>query len=357
MMSPGGEIGRHKGLKIPREKSRAGSSPALGTIAMKIILTGAAGFIGMHTAKIMLEKGYEVTGVDNLNDYYDVSLKKDRIKLLNNYKNFQFVKLDISDSKKVEDLVKKIKPFLLIHLAAQAGIRYSFKNPNAYIHSNIVGTNNIFEACRKSEIKNILFASSSSIYGKSERNYFSESDPIIIPESLYAATKQSNEMVANIYSKLYKMNIVGLRFFTVYGPWGRPDMAPFLFTDAIVNGRKIKVFNNGEMSRDFTFIDDISNSIYLLSQSKDLWSKNQNFQIFNIGNGKPVNLMNFIETIESNLGKKAKIEFEPMQPGDVPHTHASTDLLFNSINFRPIVSINEGIKIFIDWYKEYYKVD
>jgi len=333
---------------------------------MKILVTGVAGFIGMHSAKKLLDDGHEIIGIDNLNDYYDITLKEDRLKLLEGYKNFRFLKLDIKDQKDVADLFKKESPQRVLHLAAQAGVRYSIQNPYVYIDSNIQGFINILEGCRAIKTEHLVFASSSSVYGGNTKVPFSEHDNVDHPVSLYAATKKANELMAHTYSHLYQIPTTGLRFFTVYGPWGRPDMSPMLFTKAILADEPIQVFNHGDMMRDFTYIDDIIASVNETlfktatpnrnfdGQHPDPATSHAPYRIFNIGNSHPVPLMQFIETIEDALGKKAIKKMMGMQAGDVKITSADTSELNQWVNFKPNTSIKEGVKRFIDWYKTYY---
>ena len=329
-------------------------------------MTGVAGFIGMHSAKKLLDDGHEVMGIDNLNDYYDVALKEDRLKTLAGHKNFQFLKLDIKDRKDVLDLFKKELPQRVLHLAAQAGVRYSIENPHVYIDSNIQGFMNILEGCRAIKTEHLVFASSSSVYGGNEKVPFSEHDNVDHPVSLYAATKKANELMAHTYSHLYQIPITGLRFFTVYGPWGRPDMSPMLFTKAILADQPIQVFNHGDMMRDFTYIDDVITSVNETlfktatpnsnfdAHHPDPATSHAPYRIFNIGNSQPVSLIHFIETIEHALGKKAIKKMMGMQPGDVKVTSADTAELNQWVNFKPNTSIEEGVKRFVDWYKRYY---
>jgi UDP-glucuronate 4-epimerase len=333
-----------------------------------IIVTGAAGFIGFHLSKRLLKEGFSIIGIDNLNDYYDVNLKKSRLDILQSNKHFTFKKFSLEDMDSIKMLFEQYHPKIVINLAAQAGVRYSLVNPYAYIDSNIVGFMNILEACRHHKVEHLIYASSSSVYGANTKLPFSVHDNVDHPISLYAATKKANELMAHTYSHLYGLPTTGLRFFTVYGPWGRPDMALFLFTKAILNGEPIKVFNNGNMMRDFTYIDDIVESIYRLIQKKPernpKWDgKNPDpgtsyapYRVYNIGNSNPVNLMNFITAIEEKLGIEAKKEFLPLQAGDVPATYADVEDLYNEINFRPQTSIKEGVSQFIDWYLDYYGV-
>jgi UDP-glucuronate 4-epimerase len=333
---------------------------------MKILVTGVAGFIGMHSAKKLLDGGHEIIGIDNLNDYYDVTLKEDRLKTLEGYKNFKFLKLDIKDQKDVLDLFKKESPERVLHLAAQAGVRYSIQNPYVYIDSNIQGFINILEGCRAIKTEHLVFASSSSVYGGNTKVPFSEHDNVDHPVSLYAATKKANELMAHTYSHLYQIPTTGLRFFTVYGPWGRPDMSPMLFTKAILADEPIQVFNHGDMMRDFTYIDDIVASVNETlfkiatpnsnfdAHHPDPATSHAPYRIFNIGNSQPVPLMQFIETIEDALGKKAIKKMMGMQAGDVKVTSADTSELNHWVNFKPNTSIKEGVNRFVDWYKNYY---
>ncbi len=329
-------------------------------------MTGVAGFIGMHSAKKLLDDGNEVIGIDNLNDYYDVSLKEDRLKTLEDYQNFRFVKLDIKDQKDMLSLFKKELPQRVLHLAAQAGVRYSIQNPYVYIDSNIQGFINILEGCRAIKTEHLVFASSSSVYGGNEKVPFSEHDNVDHPVSLYAATKKANELMAHTYSHLYQIPTTGLRFFTVYGPWGRPDMSPMLFMKAILANEPIQVFNHGDMMRDFTYIDDVIASvnetlfktatpnINFDAKHPDPATSHAPYRIFNIGNSQPVPLMHFIETIENALGKKAIKNMMDMQAGDIKVTSADTSELNQWVNFKPNTSIEEGVKRFVDWYKNYY---
>lgn len=332
----------------------------------KILVTGAAGFIGFHLSKYLLDAGYEVVGLDNLNDYYDPQLKYDRLQELgiskenaaiyNNstasstYKNFSFIKLNIEDRINLPELFENYDFYKVVNLAAQAGVRYSLENPDAYVDSNVVGFLNILECCRHHDINHLIYASSSSVYGENEKVPFSTEDNVDHPISLYAATKKSNELMAYTYSHLYGFATTGLRFFTVYGPWGRPDMAMFLFTDAIINERTIKVFNNGEQERDFTYIDDIVDGVSKIVKEEEP----SGYKLYNIGNSKPVNLLAFINEIENQLGLKAKKEMLPMQPGDVTRTWADVSGLKEDYGYRPKVSVAEGVYKYIDWYKNYY---
>jgi UDP-glucuronate 4-epimerase len=320
---------------------------------MKILVTGAAGFIGMHVCQRLLERGEEVIGIDNLNSYYDVSLKESRLKELVKYSNFHFLRLDISDRDVMNSVFEKEQPELVVHLAAQAGVRYSLTNPHAYVDSNLVGFVNILEGCRLVKIKHLVYASSSSVYGGNTKIPFSEEDSVDHPISLYAATKKANELMAYSYSHLYRLPSTGLRFFTVYGPWGRPDMAYFSFTKAILEGRSIDVFNDGLLYRDFTYIDDIVEGVVRvldkpLSPKSDMQVPHQ---IFNIGNHEPVALLNFIETLENALGKTAIKKFLPMQPGDIHSTYADMKALDKCVGFKPKTPLDQGIKKFVDWYR------
>lgn len=333
---------------------------------MKILVTGVAGFIGMHAAQKLLDEGHEIVGIDNLNDYYDVTLKKDRLKSLEVYKSFHFTKLDIKDQKDVQDFFNKESPQRVLHLAAQAGVRYSIQNPYKYVDSNIQGFINILEGCRAIKTEHLVYASSSSVYGGNEKVPFSEHDNVDHPISLYAATKKANELMAHTYSHLYQIPTTGLRFFTVYGPWGRPDMALFLFTKAILKNESIDVFNHGKMIRDFTYVDDIVQSLVRIihktatpndhfdTMHPDPATSHAPYRIFNIGNSQPTPLMDYIDALESALEKKAIKNFINMQPGDVPLTSADTSELNQWVNFKPNTSIKEGVKQFVDWYKNYY---
>ncbi|WP_449355153.1 NAD-dependent epimerase [Virgibacillus natechei] len=333
----------------------------------KILVTGSAGFIGSHLSRRLLIEGHQVIGIDNVNDYYDPQLKKDRLKQLNN-ENFTFIKTDLEDLDSINQTFEKYKPEVVINLAAQAGVRYSLENPHAYINSNIVGFTNILEACRHYKVEHLIYASSSSVYGANTTKPFSTNDNIDHPLSLYAATKKSNELMAHTYSHLYGIPTTGLRFFTVYGPWGRPDMALFLFTKAIVNDDPIDVYNHGKMMRDFTYVDDIVESIARLTKkparpnpdwsagNPDPGSSYAPYKVYNIGNNSPVRLMDFIEAIENKLGKTAKKNYLPLQPGDVPETYANVEDLYRDIDFQPQTTIQDGVNKFIDWYLEYYGV-
>jgi len=333
---------------------------------MKILVTGTAGFIGFHLSKRLLEEGHTVVGLDNLNDYYDVQLKKDRLSQLESFNNFTFVLLDLADRQRMERLFSEHQFDRVVNLAAQAGVRYSLENPHAYVDSNVSGFLNILEGCRYSKVPHLIFASSSSVYGLNTRMPFSVHHNVDHPISIYGATKKSNELMAHAYSNLYDLPTTGLRFFTVYGPWGRPDIALFLFTKAILEEKPIKIFNNGQMQRDFTYIDDIIEGVVRVldkfpdpdpewkGETPDPGSSPAPYRIYNIGNNNPVELMAFIEAIETKLGKTAKKEFMPMQPGDVPATYADVDDLIQCAGFKPETPIDKGIEKFIEWYLEYY---
>ena len=333
---------------------------------MNILVTGAAGFIGFHLSKRLLEEGHSVTGLDNLNEYYDIRLKRDRLKLLDSKGEFLFVKLDLADRAGMESLFSENSFERVVNLAAQAGVRYSLTNPHVYIESNISGFLHILEGCRHHQVPHLVFASSSSVYGLNTSMPFSVHDNVDHPISLYAATKKSNELMAHTYSHLYGLPVSGLRFFTVYGPWGRPDMALFLFTENILQGKAIKVFNNGNMMRDFTYIDDIIESVVRvmdhIPEANTQWSGDEPdpgsspapYRLYNVGNHNPVKLMDFIEVIEEALGKKAIKEFLPLQPGDVPASHADVADLVDTLGFKPATHIRDGIARFISWYLEYY---
>ena len=337
------------------------------------LVTGAAGFIGFHTCNHLLKKGEIVIGIDNINSYYSRKLKLARLEILNSFnslenQNFKFIKSSIEDQETTLDIFQKYNPINVIHLAAQAGVRYSIENPNAYIQSNLVGFGNILEACRKYPIKHLIYASSSSVYGGNERIPFHENHGVDHPISLYAATKKANELMAHSYSHLYNLSTTGLRFFTVYGPWGRPDMALFLFTKAILNYESIKVFNNGNMQRDFTYIDDVVESIYRLikkpPKANNFFDKSKidpsiswaPYKVFNIGNSNSVSLLSYIEAIEESLKIKAIKEFLPLQPGDVPCTSSDNSKLENWINYKPNTTIKDGVSKFVSWYRKFYKV-
>ena len=331
---------------------------------MKYLVTGAAGFIGNFVAERLCNDGHEVIGLDNLNDYYDPALKHARLERIKHLTQFRFVKMDLADRDGIANLFKDEKFDRVIHLAAQAGVRYSIENPMAYIDSNLVGTATILEGCRHNKVQHLVYASSSSVYGMNEKMPFSTDDAVDHPVSLYAATKKSNELMAHSYSHLYDLPTTGLRFFTVYGPWGRPDMAPYLFTDAILNNREIKVFNNGKMKRDFTYIDDIVEGIIRIQDvvpKRDQSNSNTSpesskapYRVFNIGNNEPIALMTFIESIEKAAGKIADKNYMPMQAGDVPATFADIDSLQKEVGFKPNTNIEYGMQQFVDWYKAYY---
>jgi UDP-glucuronate 4-epimerase len=328
---------------------------------LKILVTGAAGFIGMHTAKRLLERGDDVVSIDNINDYYDVRLKYARLEQLKPFPNFTFIKMDIADREAMEKLFAEHKFPRVIHLAAQAGVRYSLQNPHAYIQSNIVGFMNILEGCRHNKVEHLVYASSSSVYGLNTKMPFSVSDNVDHPVSLYAATKKSNELMAHAYSHLYNLPTTGLRFFTVYGPWGRPDMAVYIFTKAILEGRAIDVYNNGDMERDFTYIDDIVEGVVRIAgkvpranpdwipDHPDPGSSSAPYRLYNIGNHSPVKLRAMIETMENVLRKKAVKNFLPMQPGDVKQTYADVADLEETVGFRPNVTLTEGLSRATEW--------
>ena len=320
------------------------------------LVTGAAGFIGFHLSKALLNVGATVIGLDNMNDYYEVSLKEARLNILEEFKEkFIFVKGDIADKATVDGVFDKYRPQIVVNLAAQAGVRYSITNPEAYVQSNLVGFFNILEACRNYPVEHLVYASSSSVYGGNKKIPFSTTDQVDNPVSFYAATKKSNELMAYSYSKLYGIKTTGLRFFTVYGPYGRPDMAAFLFANAIVKGDTIKVFNNGNMQRDFTYIDDIIEGLMnVLPNPPKADERGVNYKIYNIGNNEPQDLMTFISTIEKALGREAKKEFLPMQPGDVERTYADVTDLMEDFGFKPETSIETGIGRFVEWFKDYY---
>ena len=323
---------------------------------MTILVTGIAGFIGSHLAKNLLKRGEKILGIDNLSNYYDVNLKKDRLNNLKVYKNLTFKNIDIANYEDLEKVIKQYKISKVCHLAAQAGVRYSLEAPMEYIKSNIVGHLNILEICRNLNIKNLVYASSSSVYGGNTKVPFSIDDRVDTPVSLYAATKRADELVSYTYNHLYGINTIGLRFFTVYGPWGRPDMATWIFTKRIINGDPIEVYNNGVMERDFTYIDDIINgTISILDSCKE--ETNQNFsKVYNIGNNKPENLLDFISIIEDYIGIKAIKIMKPLQKGDVANTYADISAIKSDFNFTPQTKLIEGVPKFIDWYKDYHKL-
>ncbi len=319
------------------------------------LITGGAGFIGFHLSKSLLEAGAQVIGLDNKNDYYEVGLKEDRLAILENYENYCFYEMDLTDKEDVMDLFKKKRPDFVVNLAAQAGVRHSIDNPDVYIQSNIVGFFHILEACRRYPVEHLVFASSSSVYGGNEKVPFSTEDKVDCPVSLYAATKRSNELMAYSYSKLYGIPATGLRFFTVYGPYGRPDMAYFKFAVKIMNKEPIQIYNNGDMYRDFTYIDDVVEGIKnVLYNSPEKDERGVTYKIYNIGNHKPEKLMDFVSVLEKYLGKEAKKEFFPMQPGDVYQTYADVTDLMEDYGFKPHTSLDEGIRRFVEWFKDYY---
>ncbi len=311
---------------------------------MKILVTGAAGFVGFHLSRSLLNDGYEVLGIDNINNYYDPKLKLARLEELKPYKNFKFEKIDIANRDILTQAFQSFNPQKVVNLAAQAGVRYSIENPYAYMDSNLVGFLNIIELCRLSKIEGFVYASSSSVYGGNEKIPFSTEDRVDNPISLYGATKRANELIANSYSHLYGLHTTGLRYFTVYGPWGRPDMAMFIFTKKILAGESIPVFNNGNMKRDFTYISDI------ISGTRAAIDKNYKCEVFNLGNHKSERLMDVVSLIEQNLGKKAEIKFLPMQPGDVPESFAEINKSIKMLDFHPKTNVNDGINLFISWY-------
>lgn len=320
------------------------------------LITGGAGFIGFYLSKGLLEKGAEVIGIDNLNDYYEVSLKEERLSLLKPFERYTFIREDISDKAVVMKIFEKYNPQVVINLAAQAGVRYSIDNPDAYIQSNIVGFFNILEGCRYHPVEHLVFASSSSVYGGNKKVPFSTEDKVDQPVSLYAATKKSNELMAYSYSKLYGIPLTGLRFFTVYGPMGRPDMAYFKFANKIMNGEPIQIYNNGDMRRDFTYIDDIIIGIENILCNPPVKDENgASYKIYNIGNNQPEQLMDYISVLEKCLGKKAEKEYLPMQPGDVYETYADVQELMNDFDFKPSTTIEEGLSKFAEWFLNYYK--
>ena len=333
---------------------------------MKILLTGAAGFIGSHVAHILLGRGDEVVGLDNLNDYYEVSLKEARLAQLLKYPNFRFVKMDLADRAGIAQLFKQEKFQRVINLAAQAGVRYSIQNPLAYIDSNVVGFANILEGCRHNGVEHLVYASTSSVYGANTRMPFAVTQNVDHPLSFYAATKKANELMAHTYAHLYQLPVTGLRFFTVYGPWGRPDMALFLFTKNILAGKPIDVFNYGNHRRDFTYVADIANGVVRamdrVAQPNPAWDSNNPdpstsngpYRLYNIGNNAPVELMKYISTLEQCLGKKAELNLLPLQVGDVPDTYADVEALVRDVGYKPATPVEVGIKNFVDWYLGYY---
>lgn len=335
---------------------------------MKVLVTGSAGFIGFHVCRYLLARGDEVVGIDNLNDYYDVSLKQARLDQLLGHERFVFHKLDIADRDAMKALFDSGGFTRVVHLAAQAGVRYSLENPHAYVDSNLVGFVNVLEGCRQQRIEHLVYASSSSVYGANETIPFSEADNVDHPVSLYAATKKANELMAHTYSHLYSLPTTGLRFFTVYGPWGRPDMSPILFTKAILAGEPLKIFNHGKHRRDFTYIDDIVEGVVRVldhvsvgnpqwsGQSPDPASSRAPWKLYNIGNSQPVELLTYVELIEQALGKTTTKELLPLQPGDVEHTYADVNALKADIGYQPSVTVQDGIQRFVKWYRDYYDV-
>ncbi len=334
----------------------------------KLLITGTAGFIGFHMALRCLELGYEVIGVDNVNDYYDVQLKEDRLTLLHRYPDFRFHRIDLQNASAVSKLFQSHTFDRVVHLAAQAGVRYSLSNPHAYTQSNVEGTLTILEGCRHQQVPHLIYASSSSVYGLNTEQPFSTSHGTNHPISLYAATKKANEMMAHCYSHLYQIPTTGLRFFTVYGPWGRPDMALFKFTQAIMHGKQLEVYNQGRMKRDFTYVDDIVSAMVKLldhvpqpnsgwdSKHPDPATSSAPYRIFNIGNNRPTELARFIEVLETIIGKKADIRYLPLQPGDVLETYADVDSLSEAVGFAPSTTIEDGIAKFVAWYRTYYDI-
>jgi len=335
---------------------------------MKVLITGTAGFIGSNLAIRLLERGDEVIGIDNLNDYYDVNLKKARLERVKAYPRFTEICENMEDRGIIADIFKTHKPDRVVNLAAQAGVRYSIENPHAYINTNIIGFTNILEGCRHNDVEHLVFASSSSVYGANTNYPFSIHNNVDHPVSLYAATKKSNELMAHTYSHLYNIPTTGLRFFTVYGPWGRPDMALFMFTKKILAGEPIDVFNFGDHKRDFTYIDDIVEGVVRTldnvatpnsdwtGDNPDPGTSNAPWRIYNIGNNNPCTLMRYIEILENCLGKKAEKNMLPLQPGDVPYTYANTDDLMNDVGYKPDTNVEDGIERFVKWYRDYYKV-
>lgn len=335
---------------------------------MNFLVTGAAGFIGFHVSQRLLAAGHQVVGIDNLNDYYDVNLKHARLDLIKADSGFTFIEMDLADRDAIASLFDQHTFQRVIHLGAQAGVRYSIENPHAYADSNLIGHLNILEGCRHHKIEHLLYASSSSVYGLNRKMPFSTEDSVDHPVSLYAATKKANELMSHTYSHLYQLPTTGLRFFTVYGPWGRPDMALFKFTRAMIAGEAIDVYNQGQMKRDFTYIDDIAEAIVRLQdvipQQDDDWTvetgspatSSAPYRVYNIGNSQPVTLMNYIEAIEKALGITAKKNLMPMQPGDVLETSADTEALYKAIGFKPQTGVEEGVKNFVDWYRDFYRV-
>ena len=334
----------------------------------KILVTGAAGFIGFHLSRRLCAEGKEVVGVDNLNDYYDVTLKENRLKELEPFENFRLEKADLEDKVSIDRIFEEFQPEAVVNLAAQAGVRYSIENPYSYINSNIMGFMNILEACRHHPVKHLVFASSSSVYGANTKLPFSVHDNVDHPISLYAATKKSNELMAHTYAHLYGIPCTGLRFFTVYGPWGRPDMALFKFTKALYEGKPIDIYNHGHMRRDFTYIDDIIEGVARLidkpaaphagwnGDHPDPQNSNAPYRLYNIGNNNPVELMEMIRTLEEELGLKAEYNMMPLQPGDVPDTYADVQALQEAVGFKPATPLRKGLQEFVNWYRDYYKL-
>jgi UDP-glucuronate 4-epimerase len=334
---------------------------------MKVLVTGCAGFIGMHTAQMLLARGDEVVGIDNLSDYYEVSLKQARLEHLAAHPNFRFEPLDIADRERLRAWWKKERPQRVVHLAAQAGVRYSITHPDTYFDANLGGFGNVLEGCRHNGVEHLVYASSSSVYGGNARLPFSEHDGVDHPVSLYAATKKANELMAHSYAHLYRLPVTGLRFFTVYGPWGRPDMALFLFTRAMLAGRPIDLFNGGQMVRDFTYVDDIVQGVVRVldkpaapdpafdAKQPDPATSTAPYRVFNIGNHQPTPLMDYVSALEEALGITAKKNLLPMQPGDVPATFADVDALDAWVGFRPATPVREGVRRFVEWYRDYYK--
>lgn len=335
---------------------------------MNILVTGAAGFIGFHVTQRLLAAGHQIVGIDNLNDYYDVGLKQSRLDLIAQHPSFRFIKMELADRAAIASLFEKHAFQRVIHLGAQAGVRYSIDNPHAYADANLIGHLNILEGCRHHKIEHLLYASSSSVYGLNRKMPFSTDDSVDHPVSLYAATKKANELMSHTYSHLYNLPTTGLRFFTVYGPWGRPDMALFKFTRAMIAGDAIDVYNRGEMKRDFTYIDDIAEAIVRLQdvipQRDESWTvetgspatSSAPYRVYNIGNSQPTSLIKYIEAIEKALGVTAKKNLLPMQPGDVLETSADTEALYQAIGFKPQTSVEEGVARFVSWYREFYNV-
>ncbi|MFL5758901.1 MAG: NAD-dependent epimerase [Thermomicrobiales bacterium] len=334
----------------------------------KVLVTGAAGFIGFFVSRALLAREDDVVGVDNLNPYYDVALKADRLTRLSTRPRFKFQRVDLADRDATTSLFSTVQPELVVHLAAQAGVRYSLTNPAAYVDANLVGFGNVLEGCRKAGVRHLVFASSSSVYGANTKVPFSESDNVEHPISLYAATKKANELMAHTYSHLFQLPTTGLRFFTVYGPWGRPDMAYFKFTKAILAGEPIDLYNYGQMRRDFTYIDDVVEGVVRSldtipsatpnwdASSADPATSSAPFRIYNIGNNQPVELSRFVEVLEQTLGKTAQKNLVPIQPGDVPETYADISRLEAAVGYRPSTSIEDGLAKFVEWYRDYYKV-